>query len=779
MADAFASMNRRALIGGSGAAAVLVAMPGSAAAAGGDEAIRAAVETVTQERIAAMRTSGLTNDADRLTAELTAFRARTAPVGRPTPGLKLIAATAPVRAAAGNPYIERLAKGAAADFAKPDPAWPKARADYNPFDAPPGFPTVYAQPTPRKLTAGTREAAATMQAMLWLFANDASPMRGDARLVERFLRRAHAYADALATSVMPQAIRPGENLLDEFAIQPASIALSEFARLYPDLLLPSQKAQWDAAMRVIGEREYTKAKGRPGRYVNIDIVLGVIMHTVGTYLSDATYLAEGKRLIGAQLANILPDGAYHYHESQNESHQYHQVVIRDLSLYHEISGDPVALELMRRSELYGPVSNGRVGEFWTVPSWKQLWNDPNGLISGDEPVIALTQNPMVAWMVDRQLSRPFNPLSKSWLNNRWWVSWWTPRKATRPLPDNYTCIDRNIDGPRAWYGGFTYAATLRPLPATESGHQTLIGLQSFDDRGTKGALMGVYPRVRLGEKTHLPDGLEERRSYASLTNAMRSAQATARHISAIGALYRMHRFGSSTRGAISDWNGTQIWIGLPDRIVGLVLATATKDTQAWQTEVLLRMGVGGSAFVTPQQMSQLGKNQFGYADLRIALHKQLGGAWTARTTPFRNPRAPYADLLLQDVPDATATAPRAYAAGSAIGAVVEIGLATGKPLKSVAPILGQGGLFGLSLATDDRNIAFWFNAGANAATVDLAAQQRGSGRNSLFATGAPGTAPAPAGKTATIPPGSGALLIGSQIGDDHLAGWKDFTQMIG
>lgn len=777
MQMAMGTVDRRTLMAGSAAAFALTGFPASGAAAD-PMALHRAVVTVAEERITALRSVSLGGEADLLAAEVKAFGASTGPLGQIGSGQLLISAIAPVRAAQGNPYIDRLAKGAQAELSKADPAWPKAMPDYNPFDAPPGFPTPYTQPKPRSLTAGTRETASTMQAMLWLFANPASPMQGDARLLERFLRRAHAYADALAVTVEPQAIRPGENLLDEFAIQPASLALSEFARLFPGLLLPSQRAQWDKAMRVVGEREFSKAQGRPGRYVNIDIVLAVIMHTVGTYLGDATYLAEARRLIATQPANCLADGAFNYHGSQNESHQYHQVVIRDLATYHDISGDPVALDLIRRSELYGPVSNGRIGEFWTVPSWKQLWNDPNALISGDEPVIALTGNPMVTWMVERQLARPFNPDAKTWVNNRWWVSWWTPRKGARSLPDNYTCIDRNIDGPRAWYDGFTYAATLRSIPAEESGHQTLIGLQSFDERGTKAALMGVYPRVRLENAARLPDGTEERRSYASLTSNLRSAQSIGRHVSAFGAIYRLHRFASSTPGPVSNWNGTQIWIGLPDRIVGLVVVTATKPNQAWQAEILIRLGVGGSAFVAPQQLSQAGKNQFAYGDLRISLHKQLGGSWSATTTPFRNPRAPYADLRLQDVGDAAATAQREYAAGSSLGAVVEIGLASNKPLKAANPIIGSNGLYGLSISSHDRDVSYWYNGGSDNLSIDIQPHRRSGARNSLFASGAPGLEPGLAAAAPVIlGQGSGLMLVGSALADDHLPGWKTFSDI--
>ena len=53
------------------------------------------------------------------------------------------------------------------------------------------------------------------------------------------------------------------------------------------------------------------------------------------------------------------------------------------------------------------------------------------------------------------------------------------------MPDNYTIVDRNVDGPRAWYGRFNYAATYHAKAATETatgGHETLMGAMTVDER---------------------------------------------------------------------------------------------------------------------------------------------------------------------------------------------------------------------------------------------------------------------------------------------------------
>ena len=119
----------------------------------------------------------------------------------------------------GNPYIDRLVAGAKDELKKEDIIWGKITPSNPIFKENGGL-------------YGSRSTAARMQAFFWLMVNPASPMRGDAEIFKRFLRRYLAYIDAMVNG---KDIKAGQLIFDDFAIAPASCALREFSELYPNL----------------------------------------------------------------------------------------------------------------------------------------------------------------------------------------------------------------------------------------------------------------------------------------------------------------------------------------------------------------------------------------------------------------------------------------------------------------------------------------------------------------------------------------------------------------
>lgn len=75
-----------------------------------------------------------------------------------------------------------------------------------------------------------------------------------------------------------------------------------------------------------------------------------------------------------------------------------------------------------------------------------------GTEAGVEAVVALSGNGYVRALLDRDKLR----------NGRDQIEWYRNDIKPIPLPDNYTIPDRNVGGPRAWYGNFTYAGSFFP-----------------------------------------------------------------------------------------------------------------------------------------------------------------------------------------------------------------------------------------------------------------------------------------------------------------------------
>lgn len=559
------------------------------------------------------------------------------PAEAAAPASENLSTLAPLRAVAENPYVARLVAGARAELDRPDPAeaWPALT-----LENAPGFFALRGTNDPRD----ARQVAARMDAFLWLHSHPASPLRGDPELLARFLRRAHTYADAL-TLLAANTKLGGRDLLDDFALGPALTALREFAALHPEHLSPAQRARWDEAFRAtaanlatrIDNHRQAHAKG----YTNIDLTLALHALNLGLHLRDDTWLERHRALLHLQRDHVLPDGATRYIWSQNESIGYHDVVAHYLGRIHEISADPVAADILRALEWYGPVSVGRLGEFWTAPSWKHQWNGATRP-AGGEPVVALTRNPYVRGMVVPP--SPSDAPGRDWPSARWQVSWWSPDIPSRPLPDNFTVLDRNIAGPRAWYSRFNYAATLRAIPLDEPGHATLLGAQVLRPDFSRGVLlMGVYPRVQLGSDRARPQ------SFAWLTSDLQSTSALGRTWSAFAADYQLHAFGSSRKGRLVPWRARQLWLGLPDRLVGVIdLTPDSTSTPAATVEGLVRFGTGGTVFGPPQKLVATTPGRHAFGDFIVIIHASDFAESVIETSPFRLPAAPFADLILRD-----------------------------------------------------------------------------------------------------------------------------------
>ncbi|MEN9841706.1 MAG: hypothetical protein RL376_1506, partial [Verrucomicrobiota bacterium] len=391
------------------------------------EQLKKAVLRVALERVA-LATEDPAYAADLQASITAALPASAEAFVAPGPDLTHVSALRPVPAPDTNPHIAQLVSGVRAELTKPPLPFVKATAATSALAK---LPVYYS----------ARNIAARMEALVWLFGNPDSPLRDDPAVLTRFLREAHAYADTLDVTAGATA---GKDLLDDFAITPASGALREFAALRPGLLLPSQRRQWDRAMRRAGDAMAGKAKGRNGTYANIDIALALELLNFGLHLRDEAFLEQSRFLLHAQQKNIYPDGAMAYIWHQNESQGYQGVVVDYIRRYGQITGDPVCAAMLERLKPFDLVMGGLLPDWWTAPSWKHTWN-----ANGEPDPYSLPEVPKD----NRRWERAF-----------YRVATFDPAAKPRPRPDNYTFLDRNVIGPRAWYGRWNYAATLRPIP---------------------------------------------------------------------------------------------------------------------------------------------------------------------------------------------------------------------------------------------------------------------------------------------------------------------------
>ncbi len=638
------------------------------------------------------------------------------------------------RTVENNPYLRRLVAGAEKALQIPDKPWPRDDSDK------PLFGDL------NDLEYDPRRTAARMEAFFWLFSNPASPMKGNDEILSRLLRRAHTYVK----SVLTENHTAGRNIYDDFALVPASTVLREFSALYPTLLLPSQRTSWERAMRVAGDKvmahSHRQLSHHAKGYANIDAAISVQLLNFGLALNDQSMITRSQELMRRVADAILPDGGFHYIWSQNESSGYHDVVCQFIGRAYEITEDETYRKMLRRTQWYGPVSNGRLSEYWTAPAWKHTWNSGLKGIAGGEIVAAASGNPFVNGMI----VRPGLEDLRRWENARSELPWYDGGLRSLDLPDRVTYPDRNIQGPRAWYGRFSYAATLRDIPSDEPGHATLIGaLTTTEDHQIRAFVMGVFPRVRVGNDPTNP------RSWAWLTTDMKASQVIGRHLSVSHASYELSTFNSSTVGKRSGWLATQLWLGLQDRIIGQIRVEPGPDAvSANDLEGIIRLGTGGTVNGNPEQIRDIGPRTWQYGDFVVRIWDRSFDHVEPRVVPFRLPAFPLTDLTLNA---ADVQSPASF--------LVEIRTTWASPAEEV---VSDSDGSGFRITVGERRFHVVSNRSDEVRKFSL------DGTTALVS----GDDALQSKSIIEVPPGGCAVMIASPQTEDHQMGVEKFVDLV-
>ena len=499
----------------------------------------------------------------------------------------------------GNPHLNAMYAWAKGQMDKPDIPWKKSTHDFNVFK---GTNHDY----------GTRDEAIKMGTLFWLVAHPQSEYRNNPELFTRMMRRANAYIDAYDVNASSY----NDNLNDFFAIGPALYAFMAIDQVWSDFILPSQRAQWNRAIakaRDFWLKTYNEGKISKfypmGKYANRDLGVANILLNAGLLTKDQTCLDAAKFLVDSQESCLYPDGAWAYIGTQNESCGYHDADVIFFTRYYLVSGYDKCLDMLTRSQWYAVLSlePSLVAEFCTAPSWKQPWN--GSVSTGMEVVASLTGNPYLRWLLNKQIDSKKEGGSIDPLEAMFYRNDVTPVSAA----DNYTVIDRNIQGPRGRYGRFSYAITSRVPSENEPGKITLAGAMITSKETNKYplevALMGAMPKVltQIGEKSE----------WAWLTLADKKSVIMGRGYSAVSSEYNMLTAAGSFKGKEVPWIGCQEWICIGNRMVGL-LEIAPKGTQnAIDVSTNFLLGTGGTAGGPAQLMKNINPSTYQYGEMIV------------------------------------------------------------------------------------------------------------------------------------------------------------------
>jgi len=645
--------------------------------------------------------TGLMDDMDGILAASASQLA--APVANPGTLSVLRVLQPGATTATSNPYIKRMNDGVGLFLAQTDsPLWEKNTDQRNELSN----------------YNDARLGGQQMDALFWLFAHPQSPRRHDPEILRRLLRRTLNYLDAMdvwSTSYVPGQL---SGFFDDFGMGPASQVFREFLVLYPNLVPPNLKTQWLRAINSAGSMIYTTHKDRVSIWYNTDVSLSCQLFNFGMVANNPDWLGKGEYFMNELLRTngpLFADGAMAYYGMANEVGGYQSTLTEYVTRYHEMTGSTNALAILRGMEWYGPI-NGPILSWWTVAAWKHMWNDIDSSDCGGEAVAGT--NPYVRAELDSNISA--TATTNNWYSRpRVDVAWYRSGVTYSNRPD-YTVYDRNIEGPRAWYGAWNYAATVRKIPTNEAGLFTIMGAQMGETTNSvfrvNASLFGIFPRLRVSPTTGADtDGTFYEIRHAWLASNLNGDATVRRDFSALGTSYRPSVYNSSSKGAEQDWTARQVWLGLPDRIIGLLDISPNANTNAYEVQGVIRLGYGGTAASTPKTIAATDTNRWNYGNLTLVLHKHnyatlITNLFNFRYTNNPTPGAsanPITELTLLDSPTAQSnTAPVAWTAGTRRTFLTEIRPNTSTNDYTVTELTLSNGLIGLEAADNNSNRKF-------------------------------------------------------------------------
>ncbi len=504
-----------------------------------------------------------------------------------------------------NPYIDTLNAWGAQFINTTYWAYPSSKATVrNKLDYTKATTTTTLFP---KATADdVRNIGYYLERLYWLLLSPHSNYRGHPELFKRYLKYVYASSDDYLINGTDASCQiPGSSSCawnDWFANARITdawrLADVTFGQLIPDTIL----AQIRLAATKAGNQTYACAQALNNYvYTNRDVSYAETLINTGLHFNNPLWQNFGNRIIDT-IYNfaLFPDGAYNYYMHQNEVPNYHNLNNEMVAKYWVVSEYENAWKTLTKSVNYEllTIEPKEVAEYYSVPAWKTMWNGSTGVT--ENFLLGVTKNPWLKTRFDsihRVGNREPYPLNISFYDNT---------ITGAPLPDQYVCYDRNIQGPRARYDSFSYAITTRNVSpgATEVGLQTYVGAMNTQDtslttqRLLNSSLMAVHSKVHIKKSTPL----NEWNDWAYLNTKINPKTCVGATATTISSTSKLQYQTTGPKGVEVNWASFQQWITLPDRLIGVVETyPSVNNTLAYEVDTRIKFTYGRSGLRTKKK----------------------------------------------------------------------------------------------------------------------------------------------------------------------------------
>ena len=470
-----------------------------------------------------------------------------------------------------------------------------------------------------------RRYAYDLLPLVWAVCSEQSPHYRDASRIRHVL----ASLDALLNLQKGGDYNAGRDSSDpnmtRFIYATLNDAYLMLTSTYPDMLPPALQEDWEQHIRKGAEHQeetFTERKSVPHGpfwYPNIDSTYTLQMYLAGIILgeNDYIFLAEQR---AKRLKEIMqPDGAWPYLGLGNEEPAYHGVVLKWLLRYYQLSDDPNALQAIRQSAPYYPLSTeaGGVASGSPSPYWKHRWDTVEPIYPDAVASIAdCSMNKAVANDIRERFADPESlepgPLASG-------PSFYDPEIEAAELADNFIVYDRNIEGPRGRFGHWSFTATGRDLE-DDRGKYTFVGALV-----TKNDEQMIYPlsgALKLAFFEYLPKSNPESRIHLTMKESNNTIIAKDAAAFTVNTMMQSPQAGGG-RSDVKPWEQNQIWLMTEERMAGFMELFPGHEQEAYGRAAILRLGEGrGLPFVQRHRNSlseliQHDEREFHFGDLRM------------------------------------------------------------------------------------------------------------------------------------------------------------------
>lgn len=424
-----------------------------------------------------------------------------------------------------------------------------------------------------------RETGANAYLCSWAFLCPDSCQHGNLEALRRAILAADYAFEGFTRGRLGAALSSDQNIA-RFTLAP----LGDAVRLMRHLPIgPARLKHWLSRLRSAVDYQIESYGNKPkpqGGYANQDLNYLLVMRLAHILLGDERCLEQCEDILDMTETQLLPDGAFMYNYPNNEVLGYHGLNLEYLVRDWQLSGDERSRGFIERSVNYYPLSVTPEG--YADPAsdtwWKHTWGraGANGLAIA----AALTGDGRNQYLLMKTLDKRGvggNP-------ERTLHSGLVARDDIEPVEpaDNWIVLDRNVNGPRARFGRFSWVGTTTPF------RDTMVGCMVESEDGENAWAMhwagaqvfvteNMNPDYMKGDlrmsNMHYPSDVKVQDTCAGLAARCYLCSQTT---------------GFKSEIPETDWYVDQLWYFDAERLVGLMQVEAVRDTNAFATDLSVR-----------------------------------------------------------------------------------------------------------------------------------------------------------------------------------------------